>query len=351
MGKNRKARAARRPPFIRHWSKLPQSPHRNYGDERELLSLGTPFAREFGLRRIGIWHEVLPPGRRTSSPHAERDEEEFVYVLEGAPDLWADGWLHRLKEGDAVGFPCGTGIGHTLINNTNEPVRLMVLGEAGKPVSKVVYFHDARGNARLRKDKKLWSDPPERRRGPHKGKPGSLAGRKRKPPPFVVNWRDIKVKDNAHYPKDDELMSVGVPLSRHLGLNRLGIWHETLKPGRRTSLPHAEADEEEFVFVLEGAPDAWIDGWLHPLKPGDGIGFPPGTGIAHTIMNNTGKPVRLFVCGEASRYSSRILYPLDEWRNRQLGAALWRDCPKRKHGPHDGLPDALRRRHKRKRNR
>jgi hypothetical protein len=28
---------------------------------------------------------ALPPGRRTSYPHAESDEEEFVYVLEGYP--------------------------------------------------------------------------------------------------------------------------------------------------------------------------------------------------------------------------------------------------------------------------
>ena len=42
---------------------------------------------------------------------------------------------------------------------------------------------------------------------------------------------------------------------------------EVLEPGHRSSLPHAEATEEECVYVLEGNPSAWIDGELHPLEP------------------------------------------------------------------------------------
>lgn len=97
------------------------------------MCIGAPFGRHFGLTRLGIHHERLLPGRRTSYPHAESAEEEFVYVIEGAPDVWLDGELYRLGPGDAVGFPAGTGIAHTFLNNTEEDVRLLVWARNPSP--------------------------------------------------------------------------------------------------------------------------------------------------------------------------------------------------------------------------
>ena len=78
-------------------------------------------------------------------------------------------------------------------------------------------------------------------------------------PPYVIHWKEIIELDNAHYPTSDELLCIGSPLGRATGLTRIGIHHELLPPGRRTSWPHAEGDEEEFVFVIEGTPDVWLD--------------------------------------------------------------------------------------------
>jgi len=50
-------------------------------------------------------------------------------------------------------------------------------------------------------------------------------------------------------------MALDAPLSAALGITRLGIHHVRLLPGRRTSYPHAESTEQEFVYVLEGKPD------------------------------------------------------------------------------------------------
>ena len=124
-----------------------------------------------------------------------------------------------------------------------------------------------------------------------------------------------------------------------LELMRIGVHHERLPPGRRVSWPHAEADEEEFVYVIEGTPDVWVDGHLKRLKPGDGVGFPAGTGIAHTFLNNSESDVRLLVVGEASRERSRIDYPLHPKRNAEIGERHWKDKPERELGPHSGLPD------------
>ena len=73
-------------------------------------------------------------------------------------------------------------------------------------------------------------------------------------PDFIAHWSELENPDDSHYPGDLELMSIGAPLAAKLGLTRIGIHHERLPPGRRTSYPHAESAEEEFVFVLEGRP-------------------------------------------------------------------------------------------------
>ncbi|WNG18813.1 cupin domain-containing protein [Cystobacter fuscus] len=160
-------------------------------------------------------------------------------------------------------------------------------------------------------------------------------------PSFIRNYSELPAEAGC-YPGETELMSVGTPLSRPLGLSRLGIHHELVPPGTRTSWPHAEELEEEFVFVLEGHPDVWLDGELHRAGPGDAIAFTPGTGIAHTLINNTDQPVRLLVIGESLK-GNRIYYPLrPEGFPGMRPERHWSDAPKHPLGPHDGLPDASR---------
>ena len=165
-----------------------------------------------------------------------------------------------------------------------------------------------------------------------------------KRPDFIKHFSEIQDPDNSKYPGSEELLSVGSPFAKKFGFKKLGIHHELLPPGRRTSWPHAESDEEEFVYVLEGHPDAWVDGHIYKLNPGDGVGFSPGTGVSHSFLNNTDSDVRLLVVGEASKKENEVYYPLHPNRNEEIAASgfLWKDCPKQKLGPHDGLPDILR---------
>jgi uncharacterized cupin superfamily protein len=157
-------------------------------------------------------------------------------------------------------------------------------------------------------------------------------------PAFIRHWTELEQPDDAHYPGDAERLSIGAPLGRLLGLARIGIHHERLLPGRRTSYPHAESAEEEFVYVLEGHPDAWIDGHLHRLGPGDAVGFPAGTGICHTFLNNTQEAVRLLVIGERPKAENRIRYPLHP-AYEATRPDRWDDAPQHELGPHNGRPD------------
>jgi uncharacterized cupin superfamily protein len=160
-------------------------------------------------------------------------------------------------------------------------------------------------------------------------------------PDFIAHWTTLETSEEEnHYAGDAELLSVGAPVGRALGLTRIGIHHERLPPGRRTSYPHAESAEEEFVFVIEGHPDVWIDGHLHALAPGDSVPFPAGTGVCHTFLNNTAEEVRLLVIGEAAKPENRIRYPLNP-AYEATREDRWTDAPIRPLGPHDGKPRPL----------
>jgi uncharacterized cupin superfamily protein len=160
-------------------------------------------------------------------------------------------------------------------------------------------------------------------------------------PDCIAHWSDIEGADDSHYPGDDELMGIGSPFGAHFGLRRLGIHHVRLLPGRRTSYPHAESTEEEFVYVIAGEPEVWLDGRLVKLSPGDAVGFPAGTGLCHTFINNTDVEVRLLVVGDTKRADNKVLYPLNPDRS-EYRDDLWADAPRRAFADHDGLPDAVR---------
>lgn len=163
-------------------------------------------------------------------------------------------------------------------------------------------------------------------------------------PSFIGNYTEFMDEDNASYPGDTELLSIGSAVGQRLGLIKFGIHIETLPPGRRTSYPHAESHEEEFAFVVEGNPHAWINGELFPLRPGDFVAFPAGTGICHAFINNTNDMVKLLVGGDKKLAENKIFYAKNDSRNVVLKTQerFWENMPKQVMGPHDGLSDAYR---------
>jgi uncharacterized cupin superfamily protein len=152
------------------------------------------------------------------------------------------------------------------------------------------------------------------------------------------------VSEYTHvYPQSSEPMGPVRRLGKEAGLDRIGINIQRLPPGTRSSWPHAEENEEEFVYVIAGQVDAWIDGHVHRMEQGDLAAFPAGTGISHCFINNTEQEVLLLVGGEAPKPGSRIFYPLNPSRRQDMPEQYWwSDVPSRELGPHDGLPEAQR---------
>jgi uncharacterized protein YhfF/uncharacterized cupin superfamily protein len=155
-------------------------------------------------------------------------------------------------------------------------------------------------------------------------------------PPFLVDPLSVPETDTP-YPESDERLSCGRPIGRAAGLQRIGLHVERVPPGRRTSYPHAESDEEEFVYVLDGEIDAWIDGALYRMKKGDLAGFPAGTGICHAFLNNGAVDALLLVGGERTKPTNRYFYPVNPERRPHVPAAdWWDDIPLGPQGDHDG---------------
>jgi uncharacterized cupin superfamily protein len=161
-------------------------------------------------------------------------------------------------------------------------------------------------------------------------------------PPFICST--AQVAEYTHvYPQSSEALGPVRRLGKQAGLQRIGVNLQRVPPGSRSSWPHAEENEEEFVYVVAGQVDAWIDGHLHPMSAGDLAAFPAGTGISHCFINNSSEEAVLLVGGEAAKPGSRIFYPLHPSRRSDMAPSdWWEDVPGRELGPHDGLPDAAR---------
>jgi uncharacterized cupin superfamily protein len=125
-------------------------------------------------------------------------------------------------------------------------------------------------------------------------------------PDFIKHVSELPDNGGTVWAGSDEVLAIRTPLSRPLGLVRIGVHHEVLEPGHRSALPHAEPIEEECVYVLEGHPHAWIEGEEFPLSPNDIVVYEPGTGTRHCIINHTDQPVRLLIIGE------RLVVPAEQ---------------------------------------
>jgi len=330
----------KRPSFLASWraTEAPAAPPQateDFGFASELSAIA-------GLNHFRVAHLRIPSGLRAYPPLAMDDLEIFTFVLEGTPDLWMDGHLHRLNEGEGNALHAGTGTAHTLINNTKKDVRVLVMTEAFRRNSRAVHPLDPASDDGLKKMNMFWTAAPKHTLGPNSGKPGDKVSRKRGKHEHIVHWRDILSKKANRYPKSTEDQTYPARFGRRARFSRIGVHLDLLKPGRRSSYPHAERDEDEYVYVASGKVDCWIDGYIHPMTEGDFVGFKARTGITHTIINNGADDALLIVGGEANRMRNQFWYPFHPSSNKSVGELYWADHPAPKLGPHDGMPDALR---------
>jgi quercetin dioxygenase-like cupin family protein len=66
-------------------------------------------------------------------------------------------------------------------------------------------------------------------------------------------------------------------------------WH-ALFPEETFVPPHTHADQDEYIYVLEGRIDLILDGQAQSAYAGDLVRMPRG--IPHAFFNNSGKPAK-----------------------------------------------------------
>ena len=84
-----------------------------------------------GAEKIGASLYELAPGQRTFPYHWQQLREEWLIVLRGEPTLRDPNGERRLEAGDCVVFRTGPDGAHSIRNDTDEPVRLIMLSSEG----------------------------------------------------------------------------------------------------------------------------------------------------------------------------------------------------------------------------
>jgi uncharacterized cupin superfamily protein len=83
----------------------------------------------FDLTNFGINLTRLAPGAVSALRHAHTKQDEFIYILQGAPTLHTDEGMTKLIPGMCSGFKAGTGNAHRLVNETTEEVLYLEIGD------------------------------------------------------------------------------------------------------------------------------------------------------------------------------------------------------------------------------
>lgn len=82
----------------------------------------------FGLTNFGVNLTTLAPGGESALLHRHSKQDEFVYILAGAPTLITESEEIELSPGMCAGFPA-QGIAHQLVNRTDAEIVYLEIGD------------------------------------------------------------------------------------------------------------------------------------------------------------------------------------------------------------------------------
>jgi uncharacterized cupin superfamily protein len=87
-----------------------------------------PLGDLFGLKNFGVNLTRLRPGGVSALHHRHSRQDEFIYVIEGAPTLFTGTDEIELRPGMCAGFPAA-GAAHHLANRTDADVVILEIGD------------------------------------------------------------------------------------------------------------------------------------------------------------------------------------------------------------------------------
>lgn len=93
----------------------------------EKLSHSSVLSELVDFSKFFTSHEIIPPGRKASSPHSHSHDEEMFLVLEGHPTLHHGEKSYELFPGDFVGLKPQDPFHHHLENKTAQEAHVLVI--------------------------------------------------------------------------------------------------------------------------------------------------------------------------------------------------------------------------------
>jgi len=105
----------------------------------EKFSLSAVISSIYNFKDFFIDHEILLPGRKSSSPHFHTKKEEMIFVLVGKPTVYIGNRSAQLNPGDFIGFEPATDA-HYLENLTDSEVHLLMIS-SNNTGDEVNYVH------------------------------------------------------------------------------------------------------------------------------------------------------------------------------------------------------------------
>ena len=106
----------------------------------------------------------------------------------------------------------------------------------------------------------------------------------------VVDTKTVESVTGSVYPEEFrgpcDLRSKQA-LGNAVGLSKMGINQVKLPPGSWSSIRHWHANEDEFIYVLEGEITLITDEGEQTLGPNTVAGFPAGIQNGHHLINNS----------------------------------------------------------------
>jgi len=94
-----------------------------------------------GARKLGYWMVDLAPGKRFCPLHAHQLEEEMFIVWEGTPTIRTPRGTFVCRPGDVIAFPVGDVGAHQLLNASDKPCKVFMLGMDEQ--EEVCYYPDS----------------------------------------------------------------------------------------------------------------------------------------------------------------------------------------------------------------
>jgi uncharacterized cupin superfamily protein len=123
--------------------------------------------------------------------------------------------------------------------------------------------------------------------------------------PPTVNLAEAERKTIGH---GEKFKATVAPIAQALGAERIGCTLVELEPGKRAWPYHLHYAEEEMFVILEGQGTIRYDGETYPVRQGDVIFTPTGSGTAHQIINGSDAPLRYLAL--SSRADAEVcVYP------------------------------------------